>query len=453
MGVPSHGAPPLLPPNAYSLLASPSVGVTHGVALPCMPCMPCAPPAYNPQQQLQVPAVPAGPMGGALPTRWRSSSNASAVSDELFEPRTPVPTPPPAIAATRPLPQTPPQATPSTSTVMASEGGLALPKEARASFASPQAVLLPHAQLPHGEQQKLPSPFWGSATGLPFSSALGSQACVLPVNASPCGMTSSALTSPGSSMLPSAVPSAIASAVPSERPSPALLPLPLGSSPAAAHLGPLPPAFLPVAATSSTTTSLFDTFSSGAACSAHTTSPLPSTAAAPLAREPAASYALPSCAPAAAASADGHACRSSGSSSSDGSSGDVAGAGLGGCLPSRFESFEARLDALSGKQRATEEGAKPDSTLRHVRSHNTLAIAKQLSVLFDDDVPGREHSEAEDDESAAEHAVGSNDGEDHPNLALSEASTAMLANQLAAVCLSPPRRDRAAGASSPTSRW
>eukprot|EP00322_Chrysochromulina_rotalis_P031427 CAMPEP_0115888564 /NCGR_PEP_ID=MMETSP0287-20121206/32370_1 /TAXON_ID=412157 /ORGANISM="Chrysochromulina rotalis, Strain UIO044" /LENGTH=522 /DNA_ID=CAMNT_0003345247 /DNA_START=290 /DNA_END=1858 /DNA_ORIENTATION=- len=481
---PQPPQPPLPLPHQSSPYGMPSISPSAQVhSLACAPCGLFAPStssgshsspyiAPQPQPQPQPPPLhcllPAMPAPHAAPHtapgwRWRSHSEESMSSEEAHD----------AVVSQR-APSTPPQAAPSTPSGMAFE-----------------PTTLP-SRPPGGEThgcgmgQKLTSHTWGSAVGLPFAQPAYSS--LLPVPTSPPGLvTPNSLISPGSSMLPSAVPSAISSALPSERPSerpsPALLPLPTGASPA--QFGPLPPAFIPASAPASSTP-VFGPFVPLSAHASPALSACESAAASPRVWKLNGAPLQLNAPPAAFVPSD----RTSGASSSNdescGSSDFACAANQRGCLSS---SFEARLDAIGAEDLPvgrSSAGREDASLLTRVRSHNTLAIAKQLSVLFSDAPPGC------DDEVSAAGTIRGEEALTHaaadpvplepiamplepiamplepiampielvmgsktvdPDLALSDYSTSMLADQLAAVCCSPPCRGKGAGASSPTARW
>jgi len=126
-----------------------------------------------------------------------------------------------------------------------------------------------------------------------------------------------------------------------------------------------------------------------------------------------------------------------------GSSTELGGATVRGSLSGLPSSFEARLDAID----AEGDGAVTPGE-RAYSSFTRSSLAKQLSVLFDD-APANAEGAADITAVAAEPSKGA---DDQMQLAISDYTTAMLADQLAALCCSPPRQGRAsAGASSPTS--
>jgi len=436
--------PQILPLGAQSLAPAPASSV------PDTPHRqpPQTPLSHLPHQLHSSPLAPPHQSPFAPMTFRRGSSDESGMDEEVQRESSSLPSP-----RSRPsLPLTPPHApAPSTSTVMLAELGNGsvrpLAREHGAGPATPGAVLLPYAQLPHGDGLKAPaheftSHVCATMQGLGFSQQrMAGSLCTQPLAASPPSATPSAITSPGSSLLASAVPSAIPSARSSERPSPALLPLPLGTLPGAA----LPPGFLPPAAL-------------GAAPAAATSSglDLPLLSALPAGsgafREGACDTSISSAIAARASSAATSTAaeasialsRASGESSSrDSSSTELGGATVRGSLSGLPSSFEARLDAID----AEGDGAVTPGE-RAYSSFTRSSLAKQLSVLFDD-APANAEGAADITAVAAEPSKGA---DDQMQLAISDYTTAMLADQLAALCCSPPRQGRAsAGASSPTS--
>lgn len=176
---------------------------------------------------------------------------------------------------------------------------------------------------------------------------------------------------------------------------------------------------------------------------------------------PEASAALPSApAPITAAStaavwvADPHVLVSGSGSSSNGSSSVELGGGGGGeaalemCLAMGADEVHAAHEAHAAHAVHAAQVQVAADAGRSYPSMTRSSIAKQLSVLFDeapDDAPADADGKGATELSAAAERA---------ELAFSDYSTARLADQLAALCCSPPRRDQAsAGASSPTSRW